>query len=217
MNLQFRIAHWLVQLSFATLVWTGFALKYPDAWWAAPLLQWERELGFRGLVHRVAGALLIAALVYHALHLALRKRDRAMLRHMLPGARDVRDALQAIAHNLGLRKQAPRFFVFSYAEKAEYLAFVWGSLIMAASGLLLWFNDWTLRQLPKWVSDAATAVHWYEAILASLAILVWHFYMVVFDPDVYPMDRAWLTGKASADHLRHSRPVYYRWLRRYSR
>jgi cytochrome b subunit of formate dehydrogenase len=140
-----------------------------------------------------------------------------MLRHMLPGLRDVQDALQALAYNLGLRAKAPRFFVFSYAEKAEYLAFVWGSLIMAASGLLLWFNDWTLRQLPKWVSDAATAVHWYEAILASLAILVWHLYMVVFDPDVYPMDRAWLTGRASADHLRHTRPVYYRWLRRYSR
>jgi hypothetical protein len=88
---------------------------------------------------------------------------------------------------------------------------------MAVSGLLLWFNDWTLRQFPKWVSDAATAVHWYEAILAALAILVWHWYMVIFDPDVYPMDRAWLTGRASADHLRHTRPVYYRWLRMFGR
>ena len=33
--------------------------------------------------------------------------------------------------------------------------------------------------------------------------------MVIFDPDVYPMDRAWLTGKTSADHLRHTRPAYY--------
>lgn len=217
MNLQFRIAHWLVQLTFLALVWTGFALKYPDAWWAAPLLQWEREVGFRGLVHRVAGALLIASLLYHAAHLYLRRDDRIILRYLMPRPQDVRDAVQALAHNLGLRREPPRFFMFSYAEKAEYLAFVWGSVIMAASGLLLWFNDWTLRHLPKWVSDAATAVHWYEAILASLAILVWHFYMVIFDPDVYPMDRAWLTGRASADHLRHTRPVYYRWLRMFSR
>src|SRR6185436_16602875 len=122
--------------------------------------------------------------------------------------------LHAVAYNLGVRRERPRFLVFSYAEKAEYLAFVWGSLIMAASGLLLWFNDWTLRQLPKWVSDVATAVHWYEAILAALAILVWHFYMVIFDPSVYPMDRAWLTGRASADHLRHTRPAYERLARR---
>jgi cytochrome b subunit of formate dehydrogenase len=217
MNLQFRIAHWLVQLSFLTLVWTGFALKFPDAWWATPLLQWERAVAFRGLVHRAAGVLLIGALLYHAVHLGLRPRDRAMLRHVLPRLRDLRDAFQAVAHGLGLADKPPRFGVFSYAEKAEYLAFVWGSVIMAGSGLMLWFNDWTLRFLPKWVSDAATAVHWYEAILASLAILVWHFYMVIFDPDVYPMDRAWLTGRASAEHLRHTRPVYYRWLRRFAR
>ena len=217
MNREFRIAHALAALSFLTLVWTGFALKYPDAWWADPLLRWERQVAFRGLVHRVAGVVQIASLVYHAVHLALRRQDRVILRYLIPRLQDLRDALQMLAYDLGLRPERPRFFMFSYAEKAEYLAFVWGSVIMAVSGLLLWFNDWTLRHFPKWVSDAATAVHWYEAILAALAILVWHFYMVVFDPDVYPMDRAWLTGRASADHLRHSRPLYYRWLRMLSR
>ena len=80
---------------------------------------------------------------------------------------------------------------------------------MAASGFILWFNNWALQYFPKWVSDAATALHFYEAILATFSILIWHMYMVVFDPDVYPMDRAWITGKASADHLRHTRPEYY--------
>jgi hypothetical protein len=79
---------------------------------------------------------------------------------------------------------------------------------------VLWFESWSLRLLPTWVLDAATAVHWYEAILATLAILVWHFYMVIFDPDVYPMDRAWLTGQASADHLKEQRPAYARLARR---
>jgi cytochrome b subunit of formate dehydrogenase len=96
----------------------------------------------------------------------------------------------------------------------EYWAFFWGTLVMAVSGFVLWFESWSLRLLPTWVLDAATAVHWYEAILATLAILVWHFYMVIFDPDVYPMDRAWLTGRASADHLKSQRPVYARLARR---
>ena len=104
--------------------------------------------------------------------------------------------------------------MLSYAEKIEYWAFVWGTLVMAVSGFLLWFENWSLRVLPNWVIDVATAVHWYEAILATLAILVWHFYMVIFDPDVYPMDRAWLTGSASAEHLRAQRPVYERLARR---
>jgi hypothetical protein len=75
-----------------------------------------------------------------------------------------------------------------YAEKAEYLALVWGTLVMVVTGFLLWFENWTLAHLPKWTSDVATVVHFYEAILASLAILVWHFYFVIFDPLVYPLD-----------------------------
>ena len=61
---------------------------------------------------------------------------------------------------------------------------------MVASGLVLWFENWACATCPKWTSDVATSVHCYEAILATLAILVWHLYMVMFDPDVYPMDRA---------------------------
>jgi hypothetical protein len=29
---------------------------------------------------------------------------------------------------------------------------------------------------------------------------------------VYPMDTAWLDGKISADHYKHTRPAYYRQL-----
>jgi hypothetical protein len=66
---------------------------------------------------------------------------------------------------------------------------------MAVTGLLLWFESLTLRWLPSWVPEVATVVHFYEAILATLAILVWHFYFVIFDPVVYPMDMTWLTGR----------------------
>jgi cytochrome b subunit of formate dehydrogenase len=108
----------------------------------------------------------------------------------------------------------PKFAKFNYAEKLEYLAFMWGTLVMAVSGFLLWFNNWTLTHFPKWVSDAATAVHYYEALLATFAILIWHSYMVMFDPLVYPLDTAFIDGKVPADHYRHSRPEYYRALER---
>jgi hypothetical protein len=83
-----------------------------------------------------------------------------------------------------------------------------------AVGFLLWFNNFALRHFPKWITDAATAVHWYEALLASFSILLWHYYMVIFDPLVYPMDTAWLDGKVRADHYRHSRPAYLHALKR---
>lgn len=208
MNLHFRIAHWLVVLSFPVLVVTGFALKFPESWWARPLLGLESQFAFRGLLHRCAGVLLVGSMVYHLVHLALVPRDRVILRHLWPRLRDLRDLGSALRWSFGRSPHGPTFGTFSYAEKIEYLAFVWGTVLMAVTGAVLWFNDFALRFLPKWVSDAATAAHYYEAILATLSIVIWHFYMVIFDPDVYPMDRAWWTGKTSADHLRHTRPEY---------
>ncbi|MGH2651643.1 MAG: hypothetical protein ACRDHK_10580 [Actinomycetota bacterium] len=73
---------------------------------------------------------------------------------------------------------------------------------MAVTGGLLWFENLTLRFLPKWALDVVAAVHLYEAWLATLAILVWHLYFVIFRPGVYPMNWAWLTGRVSEEYLR---------------
>jgi cytochrome b subunit of formate dehydrogenase len=132
-----------------------------------------------------------------------------ILGQLMPKIRDVTDLWAVVRYNLGLSRERPTFAMFNYAEKVEYWAFVWGTVVMTVSGLLLWFVNFTLRYFPKWFTDAATAVHFYEAVLATLAILLWHFYFVIFDPDVYPMDRTWLTGKTSAVHLRETRPQYY--------
>jgi formate dehydrogenase gamma subunit len=210
MNLWFRVAHWGIMVSFPTLVVTGFALKYQDSWWARPILRWEATSGVRGGLHRAAAIVMLAAVVYPLVHLALKKQDRSFIRAMIPTIKDAQDMVDVFLYNLGLTKQGPQFAQFNYAEKLEYWAFMWGTVVMALSGFLLWFNNFTLRHFPKWVSDAATAVHWYEALLATFSILIWHFYMVIFDPMVYPMDTAWLDGKAPADHYKQTRPGYYR-------
>ena len=209
MNLHFRIAHALVIVSFPLLVITGFALKYPEAWWAAPLLWFEEGVSFRGGLHRISAVLLILSFAYHVIHLILVPRDRVLLRQMWPRLKDATDLIGVMRYNLGRVTRRPAFSMFNYAEKAEYWAFMWGTAVMVVSGFILWFNNFSLSYFPTWVSDAATAIHFYEAILATFSILVWHFYMVIFDPEVYPMDLAWITGKASAEHVRHTRPNYY--------
>lgn len=214
MNLWFRIAHWGIMASFPTLVVTGFALKFPESWWAKPLLLWEANAGVRGGLHRTAAVVMILATLFHVFHLAAKKRDRSFLWAMIPTLRDATDMVDVFLYNLGLSQKEPKFLKFNYAEKMEYWAFMWGTFVMGASGFLLWFNNFTLRHFPKWVTDAATAVHWYEALLATFAILIWHFYLVIFDPAVYPMDTAWIDGKIPADHYRHTRPAYYRALAR---
>jgi len=189
---------------------TGFALKFPDAIWARPLLVWEGHFAFRGSLHRAAAVVLVATMGFHLIYLAVKPSERGFVKAMLPGFKDVTDMVGVFRYNLGLAPAGPQFARFNYAEKLEYWALLWGTILMMVSGFLLWFNNFTLRYFPKWVSDAATAVHYYEAVLATLSILLWHFYFVIFDPNAYPMETSWLTGRVDAEHYRHTRPEYLR-------
>ena len=189
LNPHFRIAHALTLISFPVLVVTGFALKFPDAWWARPLLMWEGHVAFRGTAHRVAAIVLLISIGYHIVNLIVDRRAALILRHMVPRFQDFHDLQDMVAYNLGLSGVRPAFGEFSYVEKLEYLAYIWGTVAMGVTGFILWFNTLALRYFPKWVLDASAALHYYEAILATFAILIWHMYSVVFDPDIYPMDR----------------------------
>jgi cytochrome b subunit of formate dehydrogenase len=196
MSARFRAAHAALVVSFALLVWTGFAFRQPEAWWASPLALGGNPAALRAGLHRAAAVALLVTLALHVVHLVLDRRARGCIAAMRPCRRDLRDLRERLAWALGRRSTPPRVAPVSYPEKLEYLALLWGIAVMAASGFALWWNDWVLRWLPKWVLDLAGVVHLYEAVLASLAILVWHFYFVIFDPVVYPMDEAWLTGRS---------------------
>jgi cytochrome b subunit of formate dehydrogenase len=134
--------------------------------------------------------------IAHVISLIVNRRLRHHWKEMLPVLSDPREALSNFAYNIGLGDRRPPRSSHSYIEKAEYWAVVWGAVIMAGTGFLLWANNLALRFLPKLWLDVATSIHFYEAVLATLAIVVWHFYSVIFDPDVYPLNTAFWTGVA---------------------
>jgi cytochrome b subunit of formate dehydrogenase len=206
MSRGFRIAHVALMTSFGVLVYTGFALTYPESWWARPVLAWEEKFGLRGWLHRIAAVVMLGALAFHVVHLAVDRRARRVIRNMRPAASDLRELVERMRWYLGLRKTPPKAPALGYPEKLEYIALVWGLLVMTVSGLLLWFDDLLLRLLPSWVANLATVIHFYEAVLATLAIVVWHLYFVIFDPVVYPMDRAWLTGRSHPGRVAEREP-----------
>jgi cytochrome b subunit of formate dehydrogenase len=115
---------------------------------------------------------------------------------MRPTWDDWKELKDRLRYFTGRRALPPHTGPLGYPEKMEYISLLWGIAIMAVTGSLLWFESLTLRWLPAWAPEVATVVHFYEAILATLAILVWHFYFVIFDPVVYPMDLTWLTGRS---------------------
>ena len=189
-----RVQHAVLAISFLTLVWTGFALKYPDQWWARPLLSMEGTHPIRSLIHRIAAGVFMAVTLTHLVSLIVSRKLREHWKEMLPTTNDPREALSNFAYNLGLGSEPPGRSSHSYVEKAEYWAVVWGAVVMIATGLLLWANNLVMKLLPKSWLDVATSVHFYEAVLATLAIVVWHFYPIIFDPDVYPLNTAFLNG-----------------------
>jgi len=200
MTVNQRWQHLILLVSFIILVITGFALKFPDSWFAQVFGMGEH---FRSIIHRIAGCVLIGVGIYHCFYLAAWKEGRRLLRDIAPRPKDAFDAIGTMRYYLGLSKEKPKYGRFNYAEKAEYWALVWGTALMGVTGIMLWAKVWVGNLLARWWVDIATAVHFYEAILATLAIVVWHFYQVLFDPDVYPMNWAWWDGKMPVEHYKH--------------
>jgi cytochrome b subunit of formate dehydrogenase len=195
-----RLQHAVLAISFITLVVTGFALKFSDQWWARPVLIMEGSISMRSLIHRVAAVVFLTLALTHLISVLVNRRLRQHWKGMLPKANDAREAMANFAYNMGLGTEQPGRSPHSYIEKAEYWALIWGTVVMAATGLLLWANNLAMRFLPKLWLDVATSVHFYEAILAASAILIWHFYSVIFDPDVYPLDTSFLMERGPEQH-----------------
>jgi cytochrome b subunit of formate dehydrogenase len=200
MTMNQRWQHLILLTSFIVLVITGFALKFPESWFAELLGMGEH---LRSIVHRVAGVVLIGAGIYHIFYIAAWHEGRRLMRDLAPRPQDAIDAGGTMLYYLGLSKQKPAYGRFNYAEKAEYWALVWGTALMGLTGVMLWAKVWVGDLFARWWVDVATAIHYYEAILATLAIVVWHFYQVFFDPDVYPMNGAWWDGKMPVEHYRN--------------
>lgn len=201
--------HFGLILSFMTLVVTGFALKFPDAFWAKALSWAGLEEPVRRVVHRAAGVLLIAQSIAQAVWFVATRRGRGEIVSLLPKMDDLRGAIRNLRYYLGRAEVPPRFGRYSYIEKAEYLALIWGTGVMAVTGLILWFPVIAAPWLPGWAVKVAEAVHYYEAWLATLAILVWHFFFVIFHPGEYPMSATWLDGKITEEEFRHHHPLEY--------
>jgi formate dehydrogenase gamma subunit len=202
LTLNERVQHGILLASFLLLVVTGFALKFPQSFWAAPIVRWEKDFPLRGLVHRISGVVLMGMGFYHLIYLFFTVQGRKDLRAMLPRFRDAREAVETVGYNLGYRHELPLYGKFNYAEKVEYWALVWGTVVMGLTGIVLWAHNYVLRFLSTAWLDVATAIHYYEAILATLAIVIWHLYAVIFDPDVYPLKWTLVNGRPPEHEVR---------------
>lgn len=200
------LQHWALMLAFIVLVITGFALRFSESWWVRLIFGWEGGFEARGLIHRGAAVVMIVSGAWHVFYL-FTARGRRWVRDMTVALSDFGHVWHNLLYFLGRREHEAPFRRFSYMEKAEYWALVWGTIIMTGTGLFLWFDEYANAWgLPKGFLDVMLVIHYYEAWLATLAILVWHIYGTIFKPGVYPMNPAWLAGRMPKVMYDHEHP-----------
>lgn len=202
--------HLVLTVAFIALVITGFALRYPNAWWVKGLNVLGIYEDVRSVVHRIAAVFLIYISLHHAIFLLFTRRGKQELRALWPVKEDLTNVMANVKYYLGLSKTRPQFDQYDYTEKGEYWALVWGTIVMAVTGFILWFPTFFTGFLPPWVVKIAETVHLYEAWLATLAIAVFHFFFVIFHPDQYPMSLTWITGQMTVDSCEHHHPRWYK-------
>lgn len=173
-----RIEHLILILSFFVLGLTGLPQKFPLSPISEFLIRILGGIETIRFIHRFSAFVMMIQALFHVITTGYRLFVLRLRAGMMPTTKDIFDALGMLGYNLGLTKNKPKMDRFNFVEKAEYWALVWGTLIMGITGFMLWNPIATTKVLPGEIIPAAKAAHGAEAILAVLAILLWHFYHV---------------------------------------
>jgi formate dehydrogenase gamma subunit len=198
-----RIEHWIMFLSFTTLALTGL----PQRFSGAPV-----SIAFVGIlggienlrrIHHFAAIVMMLGTAWHILVFGYMAYVRRTRFSMLPSLQDIKDGWQALMFNLGFSKSFPQMGRYTFEEKMEYWAFVWGAIIMGATGFMMWNPISTVKFLPGEAIPAAKAAHGGEALLAVLAIIIWHLYGV----HIKRFNKSMFTGKMSEEEMLHEHPL----------
>jgi cytochrome b subunit of formate dehydrogenase len=193
-----RATHAVLAISVFGLVLTGMPLKYSMSFWAGPLMALFGGPDFAGTIHRVCAVLFFTSGAMHIIGViagALTRRNTPLFADdsILPKVVDLKQAVQNIKYLRG-KAARPKFNKFNYFEKFDYLAEVWGLLVIGGSGLIMWFPVKASTVLPGWAVNAALIFHSYEALLAMGFLFTIHFINTHLRPDVFPVDRVIFSG-----------------------
>ena len=211
-NISYRIEHWVLTFSFALLAITGLIQIYVDsglARWIVGVLGGVETVRF---LHRIAALILMLETIYHLGHLGYRLYVLRTPMSMLPGVEDIRNAIQAVRYNLGMSKKPAQQGFYTFEEKLEYWAVVWGTIVMGVTGFMLWNPIATTQLLPGVAIPAAKVAHGLEATLAVLAIIVWHIYHV----HLRHLNLSMFTGRLSEKEMQEFHEKEYERLTRQS-
>lgn len=199
----YRLEHWVLTVSFGLLAVTGLVQIYFATDLAQSIVGGLGGIELVRLLHRIAAVVLMLETILHLGHVGYRVFVLRTPMSMLPGVQDLRNGIQAVLYNLGLRRERPQQGFYTFEEKLEYWAVVWGTIVMGITGFILWNPVATTQLLPGVVVPAAVVAHGLEATLAVLAIIVWHVYHV----HLRHFNRSIFTGYLTEEEMLDEHPA----------
>jgi formate dehydrogenase gamma subunit len=208
-DLSQRLQHICLITSFTMLALTGLPQSFARMGWARA---WMALFGgIEGIrkVHHFFAVLMVFVFFYHIITVIGDLLSRRSRRAMLPGRKDLLDAAQTVSYLLGKAPQPPQYDRFDFRQKLEYWALIWGTVMMAVTGLVLMFPVQVAMLVPGVVIYAAKAAHGLEAMLAVASIIAWHMYNTHLAQGLFPLDTTIFTGKISLERLQSEHPLEY--------
>jgi formate dehydrogenase gamma subunit len=202
-TLPLLLEHWIMALCFTMLALTGLPQMFSNYSWAKSLVALMGGIEQARSIHHLFALIMILESIYHLLAWAYRTVILHVPFTMLPRPQDVKDLIGVIKYNLGLSEERPRFDRYSYEQKLEYWAMVWGSIVMIGTGLMLWHPVLATRLLPGETIPVAKVVHGGEALLAVLAIITWHSYHT----HIRHFNKSIFTGRMSEEEMEEEHPL----------
>jgi cytochrome b subunit of formate dehydrogenase len=198
-----RIEHWVVVLSFVVLAVTGLVQRYALVTISQRIIALLGGIENVRIFHRVASIVLMIEAVYHVGTLIYKLLVLRVRPTIIPGITDLRNVFRSLSYNLNLSDVRPQQGRYTFEEKAEYWFMIWGTIIMGATGFMMWNPIATARLLPGEFIPAAKAAHSGEALLAVMSIIVWHLYHV----HIRSFNKSMFTGHMSEEEMIHDHPL----------
>lgn len=204
-----RIEHAVVMVSFIILLLTGVPQKFSDAGWAQSAIVAMGGIETTRLVHRSFALLLVLESVYHVASIVISILRGSFAPSMIPGTKDVQDALTSFKYCIGVAPAIPRFGRFDYRQKFEYWGVAFGVIIMIVTGMVLMFPSQATQLLPGTFVPASREMHGGEALLVLAIFVSWHLYGAHLNPMRFPGDLTIFTGRISRERMMAEHPLEY--------
>lgn len=198
-----RTEHWVQVVAFVALAVTGLVQRYDGAWLSLNLIDVMGGIEAVRIIHRVFAIVLMVAVVYHFGAAGYRRYVLRQPKSMVFTWNDLRAIGESIGHALRLRRDPPKQGRYTWEEKVEYWALLWGTMVMIITGFMLWNPIATTNVLPGQFIPAAKEAHSGEALLAVLAILAWHVYHV----HLRHFNTSIFTGTMSREEMEEFHPL----------